>query len=289
MYTQHHLIAQSQLIHERHIVVFEHVDGMPNSGEPWVSPELVVAICKKGWLRARYDMRPVTFAANDVTIIYPDHAIVPKEWSQDYDVTLIAVSSKWAKQQHLVFPIRHIFEHILYPDFHITNEQMAMVEHMVKVISDISSIRDEQVRDDLLCHQMQNLIHLLDYFRSAEPKSTLNTLPSTKRIAYRFYQDIVTYYKQSRETKFYADKQNLTAKYFGTTIYQTTGVHVSDWIARYIVTKAKILLINRPDLTISQIARSLGFVELTDFGRYFKRQAGISPAHFRQIASAGTE
>ena len=278
----HPLVEQSNLVKERHIAVFEHVNSLPRIKEPWVSPEFVIVICKNGWLKGRYDMRPINFKKNDIVFVYPDHAIVPKSWSDDYDVTLIVASTEWANQQHLAFPLHNVLTHVLYPEFHLTDEQIEVVDRMVQVIKDISALEDVKVRDQLLRHQMDNLVRLLDHFRSKEVKTDFEQLSNVKQIAYRFYEDLVHNYKISRGTKFYAAKQNLTAKYFGTTIYDVTGIHVSDWVGRYIVTKAKMMLQSRPDLTVAQIGSMLGFDSPSDFGRYFKRHANTSPAAYRE-------
>ena len=230
------LFEHLELIDQRHIVVFEHVQNLSYLVQPWVSTEFIIAICKKGWLKVRYDMHKTIFRQNDITMVYPDHAVVPGESSEDF----------------------------------------------LEVIKDMSLIRDVAVRDELLKNQMDNFVRLLDYYRAADPSLSVDFLTNPKRIAYRFYQDLVENYKVSRETKFYADKQNLTPKYFGTTVYEVTGTHVSDWIARYIVTKAKIMLQSRDDLTVAEIGHSLGFETPSDFGRYFKRQTSTSPAAYRR-------
>ena len=276
------LFEHLELIDQRHVVVFEHVQDLSYLVQPWVSTEFIIAICKKGWLKVRHDMHKTIFRQNDITMVYPDHAVVPGESSEDFDITLIVASHKWAKQEHLAFPIQNVMEHILHPEFHLTNEQMRSVDHCLEVIKDMSLIRDEAVRDELLKNQLDNFVRLLDYYRAADPSLSVDFLTNPKRIAYRFYQDLVENYKVSRETKFYADKQNLTPKYFGTTVYEVTGIHVSDWIARYIVTKAKMMLQSRDDLTVAEIGHSLGFETPSDFGRYFKRQTGTSPAAYRR-------
>lgn len=285
----HPLIAKADLINERHIVVFDHVHSLPFRGEPWVSPEFVIVLCNKGWLKARYDMRPVTFHENDVTIVYPEHVLVAREWSEDYDVTLVVASEKWARQQHISLPMRNAIEYILRPDFRLTDSQMEVAQQMVLVLNMLGQLEAGSMRDEMLRHQMDNFIRLLDFFRASETNAKVEKLSTPKRVAYRFYQDLVAHYKESREVSFYANLQCLTAKYFGTMIYETTHIHATEWIQRYVVTKAKYLLQHRPDLTVSQVAQQVGFGEQSDFGRYFKRQTGVSPAQFRSYASREDE
>ena len=289
MDTSHPLIDQAHVVKEKHIAVFEHVHNLPFRGEPWVSSDFVIVICNRGWLRARYDMRPVTFHVNDVTIVYPEHVLMAKEWSEDYDVTLIVADEDWAKHQHVSLPMRNAIEYILYPDFHLSENQIDVAREMVNVLKVLGTIKEGKMRDELLRQQMDNFIRLLDYFRAQNTNKQIEELSVPKRIAYRFYQDIVAHYHESREVSYYANLQCLSPKYFGTIVYNTTGIHAGDWIARYIVTKAKSLLQNRLDMTVAQICNSLGFEEQSDFGRYFKRQAGMSPAQYRHSTIYGTE
>ena len=44
-----------------------------------------------------------------------------------------------------------------------------------------------------------------------------------------------------------------------------------------------------PDLSVAEIGRRLGFGEPTNFGRFFHREAGLSPGAFRAVAHVRTD
>ena len=60
-----------------------------------------------------------------------------------------------------------------------------------------------------------------------------------------------------------------------------TGHTALFWIEQHIIIKAKQMLRSRLDLSIQEICYDLGFSELANFSRYFKRVAGYSPKAFR--------
>ena len=97
-----------------------------------------------------------------------------------------------------------------------------------------------------------------------------------------FYESLVNHFRESREVRYYARQLCLSPKYFGTIIKQETGVSAGDWIARYVIIRAKTLLRYRPDLTIQQVYQRLGFSDAASFSRYFKNNTGMTAKEYRE-------
>ena len=53
------------------------------------------------------------------------------------------------------------------------------------------------------------------------------------------------------------------------------------WIINAVITEAKILL-REPDKTINQIAIELNFPDQSTFGKFFKRNTGLSPLEYKK-------
>lgn len=54
------------------------------------------------------------------------------------------------------------------------------------------------------------------------------------------------------------------------------------YLARWRMTLASDLLVERPELTLSEVARRVGYADAFSFSAAFKRVQGISPAHHRR-------
>ena len=53
-------------------------------------------------------------------------------------------------------------------------------------------------------------------------------------------------------------------------------------IRRYRTSKARILLSERPDLSISEVAFDCGFTDANYFSTVFSKEYGVSPSAFRK-------
>jgi len=80
--------------------------------------------------------------------------------------------------------------------------------------------------------------------------------------------------------RFFAEKFNLSANYFGDLVKKETGKSAHEHIQEKLITVAKerVLSSNR---TISEIAYEIGFKYPSHFTRLFKQQVGKSPVDFR--------
>jgi AraC family transcriptional regulator, transcriptional activator of pobA len=80
--------------------------------------------------------------------------------------------------------------------------------------------------------------------------------------------------------KEFAQKLNIHPNYLTNTVKEETGKSPSDWIQERLLAEAQALL--RTNKTVSEIAYSLGFTDTTHFGKFFKKQTGLSAGEFRK-------
>lgn len=78
----------------------------------------------------------------------------------------------------------------------------------------------------------------------------------------------------------FADRLHLSANYFGDLVKRETGISAQEYIQQHIVERAKSLLIDR-QMTVSQVAYSLGYKYPHHLSRMFKRVTGISPNEYK--------
>ncbi|SHN10821.1 AraC family transcriptional regulator [Chitinophaga sp. CF418] len=85
---------------------------------------------------------------------------------------------------------------------------------------------------------------------------------------------------QQHAVRFYASQLNVTPKYLSEVIKEQTGRTAGEWIDQTLILEAKVLL-QRKDLTISQISDLLNFSDQSVFGKFFKVNTGMSPLTYR--------
>lgn len=102
------------------------------------------------------------------------------------------------------------------------------------------------------------------------------------RILDKFMSLVQQNFKSERFLEFYADQLQITPKHLSRTIKALTGSTAVEWIERYVILEAKVLL-KSTNLNIQQIADELNFHSQSFFGKYFKKKVGMSPKDFRNM------
>ena len=97
----------------------------------------------------------------------------------------------------------------------------------------------------------------------------------------RFLHELHIHYKTEHKVLFYADRLHVTPDYLSTLVRGISGITASEWINKFMLLKAKIML-KSTKMTIQQVSQELNFPSQTFFGKYFKRLTGVSPKEYRR-------
>lgn len=111
-------------------------------------------------------------------------------------------------------------------------------------------------------------------------KRERDTGSTGRHITERFLRLARENFKKERFMEFYARELGITGKHLGRTIKAQTGFTASEWLDRMVILEAKVLL-KSSSMTIQQIAEELNFPSQSFFGKYFKKNVGVSPKEFR--------
>jgi len=123
------------------------------------------------------------------------------------------------------------------------------------------------------------LYHLEDF---ALERNTEIRLQSPQQTLLRKYiQLIENHYIDKRTVEEYASLLSVTANYLSQAVKQASGQKALSFITGRLTTEAKSL-IQYTNFEISEIAYKLNFSDPTNFGRFFKKQTGMSPSDFRK-------
>ena len=104
----------------------------------------------------------------------------------------------------------------------------------------------------------------------------------TNEIYRKFIQLVVEHYTTEHSVSFYAAQLNLSLPHFCTTIKKAIGLTPLEIISSIITMDAKAQL-RSTDLTVKEIAFSLGFNNLSFFNKYFRQHTGMTPQEYRRM------
>lgn len=108
------------------------------------------------------------------------------------------------------------------------------------------------------------------------------SLPTYNYTLLRNFQKLIEQnYKLIKLPKQYAELLYITPNHLNALCNDVLGMPAGEVIRNRVALEAKRLLINQ-DLTITEIANDLNFVDNSYFTKFFKKQAGVTPEEFRK-------
>lgn len=101
-----------------------------------------------------------------------------------------------------------------------------------------------------------------------------------QRILRNFKDLLARHFRTERTVQFYADRLFINPKYLSQVVKEESDQSPSEWVNEMVMLEAKVLLQN-PQLNISEVAQELHFSDASHFGKFFKRHQGNSPKAYR--------
>ncbi|MDD1795501.1 AraC family transcriptional regulator [Enterovibrio sp. ZSDZ42] len=132
----------------------------------------------------------------------------------------------------------------------------------------------------LLQLQLQTLLIRLTNSRSASVPDLPASASALERVE-RFKLAVERHYKTSHQSKSYAKQLGYAEKTLSRATIEVLGISPKQYLSNRLILEAKRMLAHTAD-QISLIGDELGFDEITNFVKFFKRQTGLTPREFRQ-------
>lgn len=241
---------------------------------------LGISLCLYGDLTVEINMIEHHVSAGNLVITLPEDILQHNEISDHVKGLFIIVSQRFIEE---AFPqiedILPVFLHIQrHPCLDLSAQECVRIQgfynFFVQHLEDNSPYRDKIVRSILqsMIYYIAGVVNLDKDNHKKERKEELFS---------HFIQLIIKNYKKSKKLDFYAQQLFISPKYLSDIIKKISGQSAHDWIDRYILLEAKILL-RTSDKTIAQIADELNFPNNSFFSKYFKKNCGIPPKEYRR-------
>ncbi|WDZ87733.1 AraC family transcriptional regulator [Micromonospora cathayae] len=154
-------------------------------------------------------------------------------------------------------------------------DEEAVVTEVSQLVVDYRRYgRGSPAGERLLRHQLAVL--LLRLALTATPPATGTEIRTFRRLC----QEVERHYRRTRRVEDYADRLGCSVRTLTRACLAVTGRSAKQVVDERVALQARRLLA-ATDEPIAGIGRHLGFPEPTNFGRFFSREAGLSPGAFR--------
>lgn len=203
----------------------------------------------------------------------------PTYLSPDFSASIIVMSKRFSENLFMFLsnsPLQSLTRR--HPVVSIPEELVPKFHDFFHSLSEILSDRSNIYASQALLHQVM-LFVTKDGYKCYAPFG--NEIVSKQgRMSDQFLSLVQENFRKERFLDFYAEKLGVTPKHLSRTVKKQTGYTAVEWIERYVILEAKVLL-KSSNLNIQQIADELSFPSQSFFGKYFKKLTGLSPKEFR--------
>jgi len=243
---------------------------------------MLFALCLKGSMRLRIDLKEYTITPNSVFIILPNKIFELLNSTDDLYIEYLFFSTDFVSNLPLPKDFDVLNNMTLCPYLQVPEQSMEeLMEYhsfITRVCNREKHIRHEEVVKSLM-HAFIALIASL--YLEAEVNTELESSSRGAIIVDEFSKLLMKYHKAERKASFYAGKLCITTQYLSVTLKRITGRSVNTWITDAVILEAKLLL-KSSDMSVLQISEELNFPNPSFFVRYFKQYVGITPLKYRE-------
>lgn len=158
-------------------------------------------------------------------------------------------------------------------DWHLTGEYIHLLWHTVnRQPLSITVVKALQTA-------MLNELHII--YNKEYSKKDHNPINRKDEIMHQFYVLLNKHGSKEHSVAFYADKICITPNHLGATVKEVSGATVQEWIHRYIIQQAKLML-KYSSTPVNNISEKLNFPNPSFFSKFFKRETGVTPLQYRE-------
>lgn len=241
-----------------------------------------VCICIDGEAKVEVDMVKYGLKKNTILLLFPSQITRIESIDPDFRVMYFAFSYNVLDEVLFRFPpefLTFLTSHVIYED---SPENIRKEWNKFEAIKLVYEDQENVCRREILLNLIR--AYYLQLYNDIYKYLIRNPIKKTRKTEiYELFVKYVTQdYKNYREVMFYANKLGISAKYLSMVIMEMTGKNAKKWIDDYVVSEIKIRL-HSSNESINSIALDLNFPDQSFLNKFFKRQTGTNPSHYRKI------
>lgn len=272
---------------DKDIAVFEEIGDVAMD---YIHAEAYIGIlCLAGKASCRIEDKEYHIGKNDLIIAHPNQFIQNAMISCDFKCQGLWMSPSYFENIFMVGGNIWEASFIIQdqPLLHLDDEE---VEHF---LFDFEVIKKKMAATHLPHHgQIIKLLlqsFVYEFYDNIAPKLTAQlsdrNYSSAEVIFKRFIKMVSTEAIQHHDVAYFAGKLCITPKYLSAVCKKQSGKTASDLINQVASNYIRHML-SSSDKSIKEIAADTGFTNLSFFGKYVRRELGMSPRDYRQKGEA---
>ena len=231
-------------------------------------------ITQGSWI-AHVNNQDSEMGPNSGVFTSPDFLLKPPTANTYIEAYILCFSQKFARELNPPFSLAQMAQIYARPVWRMSEEKTRRAVQFLELLRDLAYDKNRASALQLIRSFLLYLAGEYAYDLPAAPQLSRN-----EEITGRFLALVDSNCEQHHALDWYASELCLSTRYMANTIKDTLGFTASEAIERALMQRAKTLL-TTSTAPIAEIAETLGFLNQSHFGTFFKRHAGCSPKQFR--------
>jgi len=236
----------------------------------------------KGRVDILVDFKEIIIKSNTLILSYPGQvnqvvaSTTVSGWFLSFDSKLVEEAVRNTLEQSL----SEVITLALNP------KEVSWFKQIIGLMLDLGDVEHEVTYNDQVQHSL--LIAFISQatltYQRREHNYMIQYSSRNISITKEFRQQLRRRYKSLKKPSEYADLLNLSVSYLNDTVKEVTGFPLSYFIQQEIIREAQRLLYYS-ELSVKEIAISLGYQDFKYFNRFFRKATDTTPGTFRKNSS----
>lgn len=249
-------------------------------------------LCLRGKASLSLNNNSYEIGRNDLMICHPQTLLKHGMIGDDFECCGFCLSPEYAKRIFVMSSSSNNWYSRLYLEQHpiisLNEEESQLFCQYYKLLNSKLTGTPHRHQKELINVLLQAFIY--EFQDSMEKYIHLKPVAfnSSNNLFNAFIDLLISSYPKERSVSYYANRLFVTSKYLSAVCKENSGETASDLITCYVM-KDIVCLLKSPDKSIKEIANELNFATLSFFGKYVKRNLGLSPKEYREKLSQQKE
>lgn len=246
---------------------------------------LFMLLVLEGEANVSLDYVPYRLSSNMFMTIMPTHIFQIAEISQDFKGKLIIVDRTFLDEINTAKRSPSMSNYMLLrknPCSEFAPEETRHMEQSIQILREKIRMRTHSFHKEVIQNAFVAFMLELANVMVGKTESMVRPVLSRKEeLMNEFIRLLIQHCKEEHNVSFYAGKLFITPQYLSLILKELSGKSANKWIDEALIVEAKILL-KMPNLSVQQVADELNFSDQSTFGKFFKKNMGVSPMEYRK-------
>ena len=240
----------------------------------------IFVLCIEGTVEATLNLNKIQVKPNSLVTLIPGSIFQINRIDGDLKIYILGFSSNYIEENHQShFLVETMYHTLGKPVYSLNEKGTQMMENYFKLLIDLYENLPDKIKKEVASNLYADVHKGISVMYQSMSNEKAN-LSKSEMICRNFGQLVIQHYQNNRNVSWYAEKLGISHAHLCTIVKQITGHTCVEIIASMVIMDAKSQL-KSTHLSIQEISDTLNFANMSFFGKYFKRNVGMSPLEYR--------